>query len=81
MDSLETLRAFFGWCAVINLGVLILASIFVTAMRGSAVKIHARMFGLDETELSRQYLQYLGQYKIATVVLNLVPYLALRIVG
>jgi hypothetical protein len=81
MSSLETLRVFLGWCTAINLGVLILATIAVTLMRGSAVKIHAQMFGLDEGELSRQYFQYLGQYKIATVVLNLVPYLALRIIG
>ncbi len=54
MDSLETLRAFFGWCALINMGVLILVTLSTTLMRGSAVKTHARMFGLDEAELSRQ---------------------------
>jgi hypothetical protein len=81
MDSLETLRAFLGWCTAINMGVLILATIAVTLMRGSVGKIHAKMFGLDEAEMSRQYFQYLGQYKIATFVLNLVPYLALRIIG
>jgi hypothetical protein len=37
------------------------------------------MFGLDDTDLSRAYFQYLAQYKILIFVFNLMPYLALRI--
>ncbi len=81
MNSLETLTVFLGWCTAINIGVLVVASIFVTLMRGAAVKTHSKMFGFDEVELSRQYFQYLGQYKIAIFVLNLIPYIALKIMG
>jgi hypothetical protein len=81
MNSLETLTVFFGWCTAINIGVLVVASIFVILMRGPAVRIHCKMFGLDEVDLSRQYFQYLGQYKIAIFVLNLIPYIALKIMG
>ena len=44
-------------------------------------QIHGRMFGLDEPSLMRSYFQYLALYKIAILVFNLVPFLALLIVG
>jgi hypothetical protein len=81
MNSLETITAFFGWCAVINIGLLTLASIMLAVMRGPISQLHARMFGLSEEDLSRAYFQYLAQYKIAVVVLALVPYIALKMVA
>ena len=81
MNSLETLTVFLGWCTAINIGVLVVASIGVILVRGPMVRIHGKMFGLDEVDLSRQYFQYLGQYKIAIFVLNLIPYIALKIMG
>jgi hypothetical protein len=47
---------------------------------GPIKRLHAKMFGLSEEDLSRAYFQYLAQYKIAIFVFNLAPYLALRIV-
>jgi hypothetical protein len=36
---------------------------------------------MDEKDLGRAYFQYLAQYKIAIIVLNIAPYLALRIIA
>jgi hypothetical protein len=41
-------------------------------------RIHARMFGVSEGDLPRIYFQYMAQYKTAVFVLNLVPYVALK---
>ena len=81
MNSLETLTVFFGWCTAINIGVFVLACVFVILMPGPAVRMHSKMFGLDKVDLSRQYFQYLAQYKIAILVLSLIPYIALKIIG
>ena len=81
MNSLATLTEFFGWCTAINLGVLVVAALFASLMRGTMVNIHGKLFGLGEAELSRQYFQYLAQYKIAIFVLNLTPYIALKIMA
>ncbi len=81
MESLDSLTRFLGWCSVINLGILIFASLAVTLMRGQLLSIHGKMFGLGEADLSRAYFQYLAQYKIAIFVFNLVPYIALKIVA
>lgn len=79
MDSLEAIRAFLGWCTVLNMGLLIFASLTLMALGEPVKKLHGRMFGLSEEDLSRAYFQYLAQYKIAIFVFNLVPYLALRL--
>ena len=44
-------------------------------------RYHSALFGLDEKDLGRAYFQYLAQYKIAIIVLNIAPYLALRIIA
>ena len=79
MDSLETLAAFLAWCTLINIGMLMFASLLLVYARGPIAKIHAGMFGLDDQDLSRAYFQYIAQYTIDIFVFNLMPYLALRI--
>ena len=79
MDSLDSFTIFFGWCSVVNIGILIFASLAVTLMRDTMSSIHGKMFGLGDADLSRAYFQYLAQYKIAIFIFNLVPYVALRI--
>ena len=81
MNSLASLTTFFGWCTVINVGLLLLATLTLVPMRSSISRIHTRMFGLDESDMSRAYVHYLSQYKIAIVIFNLVPYIALRMAG
>ncbi len=81
MNSLATLTEFLGWCTALNLGVLVVAAIFASLMRGTMVNVHGKLFGLGKEDLSRQYFQYLAQYKIAIFVLNLIPYIALKIMA
>jgi len=50
-------------------------------MRDLAVRIHSRLFRVDPEALPMTYLQYLGNYKIAIIILNIVPYIALRIMA
>ena len=81
MDTIAVVREFFGWCSVINIVLLMFSAIFIIRIRKSAASIHGKMFGLDEDYLSKAYFQYLGQYKIAIIVFNIVPYLALKVMG
>ena len=79
MNSIETIREFLGWCSVINIGMLFLSTIMLTVMRSWIIKIHANLTGVSEAELPRLYLEFLGNYKMLIIVLNFVPYIALRI--
>ena len=66
---------------VINIGLLLFSTMALLVLRGPITRIHARLFGLNEQDLSKAYFQYLAQFKIATILFTITPYLALRIVA
>lgn len=81
MFKMSTLTEFLGWSSVINICLLTMASLAVMLMRDSITKIHGKIFGLDNTDISRTYFQYIAKYKIAIVVFNPAPYVSLKIMG
>lgn len=78
---IDQLTTFFGWCSAINIGILMATSIGLVLLRGPISNIHSRMMKLPESRLPRLYFQYLGAYKIAILIFNLVPYIALKIIA
>ncbi|MFQ5682979.1 MAG: DUF6868 family protein [Candidatus Binatia bacterium] len=81
MMTTASLTELLGWASVINIALLLFTTIIVIAMRGTISRIHSSLFGLDEKDLGRAYFQYIAQYKIAIIVLNIAPYIALKIMA
>ena len=79
MVSIHMIRESFGWCTIINIGILLVVIIVVVLTRVPISKIHVKLFELSEADLSRSYFQFIGQYKLSIYILNLVPYIALKI--
>lgn len=79
--TIEVLTELLGWASVINIAILLLSTFGVIAMRGAIAGIHSKLFGLDEKDLGRAYFQYLAQYKIAIIVFNIAPYIALKMMA
>lgn len=79
MFSIESITSFLGWCSVINIGVLMLSSALLIAFKQPILGIHSKLFGLEKENLPLAYFQYLGNYKIAIFMLNIVPYIALKV--
>lgn len=79
--NIETLTELFGWMSVISIGMLMFSTVMLLVIKGLAIKIHSKMFALDEKDLNRAYFQYLAQFKILVIVLNIVPYIALKIIA
>ena len=80
MISIDTLTAFLGWCTVLNIGMLLLTIFLVTVLKEPLIKAHVRLFGVNRENLQLSYFQYLGHIKIAIFMLNLMPYIALKII-
>ena len=78
--SIEQLTAFFGWCTVINIGLLLFSTLMVSLVRDFAINMHSKIFNLHPETLPAMYFDYLGRLKLLMIVFNLVPYLALRII-
>lgn len=73
--------AVFGWMLIINLVIYLLAAAFIVFARDWAANFEARITGVPAEEWPKFFIDYLSRYKIAIMVFNLAPYLALRIVG
>lgn len=81
MNNLNEMTLFFGWCSVINIGILMLTSISLTLFRTSITNIHAKLMQVEAKTLPSLYFNYLANYKIFVLVFNLVPYLALKMMA
>ncbi len=81
MNSIETLTTFLGWCTVINIGLLLFAVLAWVAMKEVVAEVGGRMFGVTKEELKVTFLRVLMQFRAGIVVLNLVPYIALKIMA
>ena len=79
MISLSEVLEFFGWTALLNLGVLIISTIGIVSLKGFVARIHSRLIGVPEKDLIAMYFNYLAIYKALTLVFFVVPYIALRI--
>ena len=77
MTSIETLATFFGWCSVINVGFLL-----ALLLRGILVrKLAAKVFDVTTEEVKVAYMNVFMQYRNATLVLSVSPYIALKIMA
>ena len=77
MNSIQSLATFFGWCTVINIGFL-----FALLLRGVLIRsVAVKVFGVNEDEVKIAYMNVFMQYRTATLVLSVTPYIALKIMS
>lgn len=79
--STEKLQTFLGWCTTINFGLLFIGIVQITLIADWASELHSQMFGIDPQFARQTYFLYLAFYKLAIIIFNLMPYLALRIMS
>ena len=79
--NVETLKAFFMWCSIINFGLLILSFVMMITIGDLAYRIHSKWFPMPRQTFTVAIYSLLGFYKIAWFVFNVVPWVALLIVG
>ncbi len=80
MENLEVFAAALGWCTTINIGLLVIVFLFMTLARNRMTNMHSKMFGVSTEDLPKVYFTYLAYYKLAILVFDPVPYIALRII-
>lgn len=79
--SIEQAVSVFGWMTVINLGIYLCAVAAIVLARDRLSAMQARLLGVRQQAWSALYVDYLSRCKIAILMLNLAPYLALKIVS
>lgn len=81
MISIDVLTTFFGWCTVINIGLLLYTFIFISVFQKFTIKIHSKLMNVEPAELPKIYFNYIALYKIIIIVFNIVPYFSLKLMS
>ena len=79
--TLELIRAMLGWCATMNMGILMFWALFMLGAGDWVYRFHSRFFKIERARFDAIHYGGMALFKIAIFMLNVVPYLALRIVG
>ena len=79
--DIDTLRAFFMWCTILN-GALLILSFPIIACAGDSIhRMHSKWFPISREAFYTVIYSLFGGFKILVLVFNLAPYVALLIVG
>lgn len=77
----QTLTSFFMWCTIINGGVLVFWSLFCMLNPDLVYRLQNKFFPIPREVFDIIIYSFLGLFKIFFLGFNLVPYLALLIIG
>lgn len=69
------------WCTVINYGVLLVWFLFFMLAHEWIYQLHGRWFHLSVEQFDALHYMGMALYKVGILLLNLIPYIALRVVG
>ena len=81
MEHISIITTFLGWCTVINLGLYVFSVVMVTIFSAPIKSIHSKLSKIPAEKLDELYFNFLGNYKLAIFITNLVPYLALKVMA
>jgi hypothetical protein len=79
--DIQTLTAFFMWCSIINGSFLVIWSLLCMLAPDLVYRIQSRWFPMPRETFGVVIYSFVGLYKIFFLVFNLVPYVALLIIG
>ena len=79
--TVEIIRDILGWCSVINVGLLLWWLLIFTMAHDWIYKMHGKWFKLSVERFDTIHYAGMAFFKICIFLFNIVPYLALRIVG
>ena len=75
--TVETLRHFFGWCAVINYAMLMLWFVLHLAAHSLFTGLGQRFFNMSPEKYDSMALKGMLYFKLAIWLFNIAPYITL----
>jgi len=79
--TLEVIRSALAWCTLINWGLMLWWFLFFTFAHDLMYRVHSKWFNIPVEKFDAIHYAGIAFFKILVFMFNLVPYLALRIVG
>jgi len=79
--AIATVRAFFLWCTIVNGALLALSVMILTCAGDWVYRVHGTWYSLPRDAFNVVIYSFIGAFKVLVLVFNVVPYVALLIVG
>ncbi len=79
--DIDAVTEVFMWCTIINGAMLVLWVAVCLLASNWMYRIHSKLFPMPRETHSVLIYAFLGLFKIAFLIFNVVPYVALEIVG
>ncbi len=79
--DIQTLTDFFMWCTIINGGLLTFWVLFCAFTPDLVYRTQSLFFKIPRESFDLLIYSFLGLFKIVFLIFNVVPYLALLIIG
>ena len=79
--TIDMLRETLLWCFIINMGILLWWGLFITFAHNWVYKFHGKWFKISVETFDAIHYTGIIFFKLCIFFFNLVPYLALLIVG
>ena len=76
----EAALDFLLWCLVINYGILLLWFLVFRFSHDWMFRLHSRWFNMSKERFDSIHYAAMAAYKVGILLLNLVPYVALRLI-
>ena len=79
--NIQLLKRFFLWCTIINVALLLLSTLICIYAPDWLYSMHGNWFSIPRETLNIIMYSYLGLFKIFIYIFNIVPLIALLIIG
>lgn len=79
--DLETLTSFFMWCTIFDGGLLIFWTLFCLFAPNLVYRVQSAWFPMPRETFDVVIYSFIGAFKLLFIVFNVIPYLALLMLG
>jgi len=79
--DLQTLTSFFMWCTIFDGGLLIFWTLFCLFAPNLVYRVQSVWFPMARETFDVVIYSFIGAFKLLFIVFNVVPYLALLMLG
>jgi hypothetical protein len=79
--TIDMMREMFLWCSIINIVLLLLSFVLFWLGHDWIYRVHTKWYKLSEETFDAIWYSIMAFFKICILLFNVVPYLALLIIG
>lgn len=79
--DIQTLTSFFMWCTIINTGILLFLALIFMLVPNVVYRLQSMFINITRETFDIVFYSFIGFLKILVLVFNLVPWIALHIIG